>query len=320
MPSRLYQLYGLVFDSNDALPGVRSAPDAKVDLKVRCFSSSKVPPSFPPWFMQWRFPGGELWLSFAKVDGGYLLRFNQMGDFFIDKRGKEIVCMPRPEISSDTIRHLLLNQVMPLVINLRGGEALHASAVLTPHGIVAFSGPAGSGKSTVAGCLLKAGYPLMSDDCLALIEKSSKIHGMAAYPGLRLWGDSFKWLFGNGRPHRPVADYTDKQQVHITTKEHAIPAKFQRLKRLYAIADPSEIDAKKNIIIEPLSPRESFIALVRCAFRLDITDNDMLKRQFYFLERVVSSVPVRRLVFRRDFRVLPALREAILSDLEHGDN
>ena len=270
--------------------------------------------------MQWRLPGGELWLSFAKLHEGYLLRFQGLSDFFVHKNGKEVVCLPKSGVSSDTIRHLVLNQVIPLVINLRGGEALHAGAVLTPHGIIAFSGPAGSGKSTIAGSLLKAGYPLMSDDCLALIEKDGKIHGMAAYPGLRLWGDSFKWLFGNGRPHKPVAHYTDKQQVHITTKEQAIPAKFQTLRRLYAIAEPSDTEGKTDIVIEHLTPQEGFMALVRCAFRLDITDNDMLKRQFYFLERVVSTVSIRRLIFPRDFRFLPALQEAILDDLIHGDN
>jgi hypothetical protein len=209
---------------------------------------------------------------------------------------------------------------MPLVINLRGGEALHASAVLTPHGIIAFSGPAGSGKSTIAGSLLKAGFPLMSDDCLVLIEKDGKIHGVVAYPGLRLWEDSSKWLFGDGRPNKPVAHYTDKQQVHITAKEQAISAEFQPLKRLYAIAGPSQIDGKNNIVIEPLAPRASFMALVRCAFRLDITDNNMLKGQFYFLRRVVSTVSIRRLIFPRDFTLLPALQEAILKDLESGDN
>jgi hypothetical protein len=207
-----------------------------------------------------------------------------------------------------------------LVINLRGGEALHTSAVLTSHGVVAFAGSAGAGKSTIAGSFFAAGYPLISDDCLALIGKDANVYGIAAYPELRLWGDSFKCLFGNGRPHKPVAHYTDKQQVHITTKERAILAKPQPLKRLYAIADPSEIDGKETIMIRALSPQESFMALVRCAFRLDITDNNMLRRQFYFLERVVSAVSIRRLIFPKDFRLLPALQEAILKDLERGDN
>jgi hypothetical protein len=316
----LFRLYGLIIDSDFPISGVPSFTLGNKDIKIRFLRSQKTFPTPSDWFMRWHLPGGELWLSSAKLQEGYLLHFEELSDFFVHKSGKEIVCLPKSGIPPNTIRHLLLNQVIPLVINLRGGEALHASAVLTPHGIIAFSGPAGSGKSTIAGSLLKAGYPLMSDDCLALIEKDGKIHGMAAYPGLRLWGDSFKLLFGNVRPHKPVAHYTDKQQVHITTKEQVIPTKFHPLKRLYTIADPSETDGKNKIVIEPLTLRESFMALVRCAFRLDITDNNMLKGQFYFLKRVVSTVSIRRLIFPRDFKLLSALQAAILNDLICGDN
>jgi len=143
---------------------------------------------------------------------------------------------------------------------------------------------------------------------------------MAAYPGLRLWGDSFKWLFGNGRPYKPVAHYTDKQQVHITIKERPILAKPQVLKRLYAIAEPSEINGENDICIEPLSGRESFMALVRCAFRLDITDTNMLKRQFHFLEKVISTVSIRKLSFPRNLNLLHFVREAILEDLRNSGN
>ena len=320
MKSRLYQLYGLAFDSNVALPVVPTAPNAKVDLKVRCFPSRKGPPSSPPWFMQWRFPEGELWLSFAKVSGDYLLRFNEIGDFFIHKSGREIVSMPRSGISSNTVRHLLLNQVIPLVINLRGGEALHASAILTSRGVVAFAGAAGSGKSTLAGSFLLSGHQHMSDDCLALLEKDQEIYAIPAYPGLRLWDDALSHLFGKNGAHESVSHYTDKRRVQLQKKLEAHCTESQPLRRLYAIADPSETERKTEIMIERLSPRESFMALVRCAFRLDITDNKMLKRQFYFLERVVSAVSIRRLFFPRDFTLLPALQEAILDDLIHGDN
>ena len=56
--------------------------------------------------------------------------------------------------------------------------------------------------------------------------------------------------------------------------------------------------------------------LVVHIFRLDITDRRMLVRQFNFLERVVSRVPVRRFQLPNDFSSLPTAREAILADLE----
>ena len=100
--------------------------------------------------MKWNVAGGEPWLSCAKTNSGYLLRFNELADFEIDKAGREIICKPRPGIPDVTIQHLLLDQVIPLVINLKGGEALHASAILTRSGVVAFAGPAGSGNPAQA--------------------------------------------------------------------------------------------------------------------------------------------------------------------------
>ena len=316
----LYRLYGLVISSDDMLPGVPSAAQTEVDARIRSVAFQKTFPSPSNWFMKWHLPEGKLWLSFAKIDRGYLLRFNKLADFFIKNGGKEIFCMSGHDIPSDTIQHLLFDQVIPLVINLKGGEALHVSAVLTPKGVVAFAGRAGTGKSTVAGSLLNVGYSLLSDDCLALLKKDDGIYGVPAYPGLRLWGDARGYLFGDNGGHKSVAHYSDKRRIDIESKSGAYCAEPQPIKRLYDIADPSDGEGKTNIVIEPLSARDSFMSLVRCAFRLDITDHKMLIQQFHFLKQVASTISVRRLVFPRDFNLLPAVREAILNDLKDLDN
>jgi len=316
----LYRLYGLVINSEDQLNEVPPVAHDDFDIIVRRMSSSGDPNSKSDWFMDWHLPGGEPWVSFGKMDGGYLLRFNELADFTIDKDGKEIICMPGSGIPEDTIQHLLLDQVIPLVINLRGGEALHASAILTPHGVVAFAGSTGSGKSTVAGSLLKEGYPFVSDDCLTLLEKDKEIYAISAYPGLRLWNDAKVYLFGEDGNEKSVAHYTSKLRVDIGDKTDCYCSRPQPFKRLYDIANSSEDDKMTDIIIKKLTPRDSFMALVRCAFRLDITDQTMLTRQFHFLERIASIVSVRRLIFPRDFNFLTTVREAIINDLKKLDN
>ena len=218
----LYRLYGLVIAIDDLLEGVPSVAHAEVVIQVRRTTSSKSFSTPSHWFMHWHFPEGELWLSFAKVNGGYLLRFNKLADFFVKNDGNEIAFIPKHEVPTDTIQHLLLDQVIPLVINLKGGEALHASAVLTPHGVVAFAGPAGSGKSTLTGGLFHLGYPLVSDDCLALFQKNEEIRVIPAYPGLRLWEDALVYLFGGNGTYKSVAHYTNKRRVEIEKKQALI--------------------------------------------------------------------------------------------------
>jgi len=316
----LYKLYGLAVDIDDLLPGVPSVSYAEVDIRVRRTTSSKSFSTPSHWFMHWHFPNGELWLSFAKVNGKYLLRFNELADFFVNNDGNEIVFTPKHDVPTDTIQHLLLDQVIPLVINLKGGEAIHSSAVLKPMGVVAFAGPAGSGKSTLSGGLFNLGYPLVSDDCLALLEKNEEIYAIPAYPGLRLWEDALSFLFGDNNNHNSVAHYTNKLRLAIESKPGAYCVEPHPFRRLYDIAAPSKAKGGIDIIIESLSPKESFMALVRCAFRLDITDHAMLKRQFHFLERVASRVSVRRLIFPKDFNLFPDVREVILNDLQDLDN
>lgn len=316
----LYQLYGLVIETDDILSGVLSADGGNVDIRVRRSASSKPFLTHFNWFMHWHSLDGELWLSFAKVDGGYLLRFNELADFFISHKGNRIAYLPKPGIPSETIKHLLLDQVIPLIINLMGNDALHVSAVLMPKGVVGFAGPTGSGKSTLSGSLFNLGYPLVSDDCLTLFQKNKEIYASPAYPGLRLWEDSLSYMFGDNGMYKSVAHYTEKRRVEIEKMEGAHCTESRPFKRLYTITDSSKAEGKDDIVIEPLSQRESFMALVRCAFRFDITDQGMLKRQFHFLERVASCVSVRRFIFPKDFNLLPAVRVAILTDLQDLDN
>jgi hypothetical protein len=314
------QLYGLNIWSEDSLPGIPSDHYGDVDVFVR-FETPKKPIEITSnCFMNWYLPEGELWLSFIKVDEGYLLRFNELADFIVDHCGRNIVCMPKFRTPKEIINHLLLNQVIPLVINLKGKEALHASGVLTSWGVIAFAGNPGSGKSTIAGSFFKTGNSLMGDDCVPLVEQSQNIYAVPAYPELRLRGDSLGWFFGNVGDLGSGPHYKIKERVSIERDAKLFCTEIQPLKRVYTITNLFESKDKNDIIIERLSPLKSLMELIKYTFKLDITDHNMLKRQLDFLKKVVSTVPVRRLTFPRDFNLLPAVREAILTDLQDLDN
>jgi hypothetical protein len=63
---------------------------------------------------------------------------------------------------------------------MRGYEALHASAIVSPWGALAIAAPTGMGKTTLALELMRRGWPLLSDDVLALAPMPE---GVLAYPG-----------------------------------------------------------------------------------------------------------------------------------------
>jgi hypothetical protein len=319
-----YQAYGLTLASDTPLPelgvGPRGEPDPTAHLRVRLAGGPPRRPAPARWFMSWTHPAGGRWLDCARDAGGYLLRFSALADFSVDVGGRDIVCRARRGTPLATLRHLLLDQVLPLVLNLRGRDALHATCVLTPGGACAFTGPTGAGKSTLAASFLLAGYPVLSDDCLVLGEDGEAILATPAYPGLRLWGDALAALGGARAPSRPVAHYTSKRRLRARERRTPRLAARHPLARVYALAPPAagERGAPAAPRLERLSRREGLVELIAAAFRLDIADRGMLARQFGFLARVASRVPVRRLRVPRDFAGLPAVRAAILADLGGG--
>jgi hypothetical protein len=319
-----YRVCGLTLISDASLPELTPLTDPEshgaTGIRVRFGMRRDEEASPSHWFMSWTLPTGELWLSCAKETRGYRLRFPDLADFLVDFEGLEIACEAWPETPPATIRHLLLDQVLPLVLTLRGRQALHATAVLTPHGVCAFAGPAGAGKSTLAASFLLAGYPVLSDDCLVLDEDHQSILATPAYPGLRLWDDTLVALGEALRLSLPVAHYTSKQRVFALDQGGAFLSNPHPVARIYCLEWQSEMkgaESLHNPIIEDLSHRDGFMKLITSTFLLDIADPMMLARQFHFLERVVSRVPIRRLRIPDTFLSLPAVRETILADLNH---
>jgi hypothetical protein len=75
---------------------------------------------------------------------------------------------------------VLLGKILPSVSVMRGYEALHAAAVDSPRGVVAFMAASGGGKSTLAIELMRRGWPLFADDQLTLARADGAV---LAYPG-----------------------------------------------------------------------------------------------------------------------------------------
>src|ERR1051325_4226430 len=76
-----------------------------------------APPERPglAWFHQWAFPDGRPWVAFGRDAAGYRLRFQNLADFDIFPAARSIRCHARADTPLHTVRHLLLDQVLPLV-------------------------------------------------------------------------------------------------------------------------------------------------------------------------------------------------------------
>jgi hypothetical protein len=260
-----------------------------------------------------RLPNGHGWLSTAKSERGYLLRFQDLVTFLVSENGEQVECHSDAPVPAETLRHLFLDAVFPLILNLKGHDALHATAVDGPDGCCAFLGNSGVGKSTLAAAFVRRGWQLVCDDCLHFDVGKEGVTVVPGYGGLRLWPDSIEAAFNNGSLLRTVQDRR-KRRVQVSGMSPTLPV---RLRRMYVVTGTQASDDTR-IRIDAVSPRDAFIELVRHAFRLDVGDRTMLARQFRSLQRLVESVSICRLIYPRNFDHLQPVAGVISDDLKNG--
>jgi pimeloyl-ACP methyl ester carboxylesterase len=293
-----YQLHGVTVESAIALPGVRRSsgygpPHVSIELgdapggdRLNAFHS-------------WRVPGrrSRPWLSIGRLDDAYRLRFPDMADFEVTTAGDRITCRPVARLAASTLRHLLLDQVLPLALSRSGRLVLHASAVHIPRlGSVAFVGPTGCGKSTLAAALGLRGCQVLTDDCLVVdhsetSKKKPRSMAVSGYPGLRLWRDSARGLGLERDAVANVAHYTVKRRLLTAAmKFRASPSRICAIFVLGRRRQPTE-----PARLRALESRDRFMSLAPYAYVMDVEDRRQLSQMFRSLATLAAHVPIARL-------------------------
>lgn len=296
-----YRIFGLLLDCDVPLPELGRARGRSPDLVVRLRSAVRVPRAWK-WIDRWDRDDGVPWLLIGRRDEGWLLRFPRLADFIVPARQGAIACRARADLPGRTIRHLLLDQVVPLALSARGHVLLHASAVSTAGTALLFAGPSGSGKSTLAFTLTNKRCRLLADDVVRLQVAARQVLATPAYPGARLWPDVLD-AFRVADRGRQLAPYSPKRRVlsRQTAGGRSLP-----VARIYLLERASALE------VRPVSPRAALVELLKQAYRLDVTDAAMERRHFETLASACSSVPVHALAYPRDFRALEQVASAVL--------
>jgi hypothetical protein len=240
-----------------------------------------------------------------------VLEFNDGRTFLFDPAERTVTC-PLPIDAA--LRHQLLDQVLPRVLEHLGQLMIHASAVRTSHGALMFVADSGAGKSTLAASFQSAGIELLSDDCMQLVlEPGGPVGCLPTYRSLRLWSDSADAVMAS-EPSKPMAPGSDKRRLDLARAASAVPTAVTAICVLAAADhDPDEIT------FSLVTPARAVSLLVAQCFRLDPTDAAATRRTFERCADVVERVPVVELAYPREYRRLPAVRDAILERAATGD-
>jgi hypothetical protein len=305
-----YQICGLTVASDRVLPELTPLGGGASDWMVR---TGPMPRGRPHWFRHTYLASGRRWLSVARVGDRYRLRFARLASFEIDLAERAVCCTAARGVAPATMRHLLLDQVLPLLAGSPQRLALHASAVVSPRGAVAFLGAAGRGKSTIAALLAAGGWPLLSDDCLLIERHGTAIDALPAYPGVRLFPDSLAAMFGaSRRGFRRVAEYTPKRRVAAASLPFARAA--APLARVYVLGAAGG-HTHRPAVVRARAPRRAMLDIVQHALCLDIRDRTRAGETFHLAGAIVERAAMRALRLDWNLSRLDEIRDAVMADV-----
>lgn len=178
--------------------------------------------------------------------------------------------------------------VLPLVCQAFGNEVLHASAVLTSTGVVAFCGPSGAGKSTLAYALGQRGHPVAADDSVVLTVAGSSIDVLALPFALRLLA-----------PSRNQLGVDDESSSLLRAEDDVADSPL----RAICMIEPSHTP-DRDLSVDQIAGAEAFRALLAHALCFSIKDVTRTAEMLRNYLNVAAQVPVYHVRIRREFESL----------------
>lgn len=306
-----YQYCGLNINSNISIPELPLLNHKKTGVLFRLEKARQKLLGLS-WSCHWQNPNGDVVLSYGKKDSYHWLHFPKLANFRISKNAKEIICYSLNRTPQNTVRHLLLDQVLPRCLAHQGKLIIHASAIQVEGGILIFVGSSGSGKSTLVGYFHQYGQPIVSDDAVWIkYNRDSQIVAIPSYTGLRLWEDSLQILYPSADKIQPMAHYSDKKRVQLGSNLTPKSRKSYPVVAVIVLTRSSN-PSIREVCLEPLHRRDAFIEVLKETFQLNSFDLKERTLRLQALGQVISGVSAFRLTMTHEYEVLATARQKIL--------
>jgi hypothetical protein len=247
-------------------------------------------------------PGVETWLDNdgaaaaygGSVGGRHWMLLPGVGAFVFANDTDAVEAFPEDAASDALVEDSFRRIVLPMALQARGRQVLHASGVLGPKGVVALCAVSETGKSTLAFGLGSRGFQPWADDAVAFELTDDGVVALPLPFTLRLRPESAAFF---GRDEPDVAG-------EPTLGEPAQLAAICVVERLPS-ADGVPIE------IEPLDSVDAFPAVLTHAYCFSLEDDDRKRGLVQEYLELVTRVPVLRVRLREGLERLPKVLDAI---------
>jgi hypothetical protein len=306
-----YRIYGIRLSSQIQLPFADCESMQTVDVSLLAESPDFFREATRHAVMT---PSPTRWYKYAQLGNGQsYLRWDDLFEFLVDADGRRIWCGWLGAASLESLQVYLLGHALSFALVKQGYEPLHATSVVIDGNAIAFMGSSGFGKSSLAAAFLADGHRLLTDDMLLLRRTDGGYEGQPGPRRIKLFPKIARRFLAGTAGAVPMNNETEKLVLQLSgdhSYSDGVP-----LRALYVLGPPREVRRKQSIQLISLTARETFIALIRGAFNHVIAGSERLTRQYTEYLNVASQVPARRIGYPRVLSMLPAVKEAILSDV-----
>ena len=297
-----YHVFGLWLRTNRPIPGIPDLPGgAPIDVEV-CLDG--IPQEFDP-----------------SEKNCYHLKFEDGIEFVIDQGGTQVWGGGPAQATLEDVAIYLLGFICAFLLKVRGIICLHASAVAVGRRVLGLLGTAGTGKSTTAAAFALRGYPVLTDDILALREQGDELLVLPGPPRLCLWPNSVDLLYGYAEalprltPESGIDPKWDKRAMDQAAQGFCFQSEPLPLSAIYLLGEGSPDIANR---VEAMPQGEGLLALLANA-KSDGCYYPVGSREFAVLGRVAAQVSLRRITRSSDPTYLPNLCDLILEDFQSLD-
>ena len=241
----------------------------------------------------WRQHDGAIAAYGGSAGHAHWMRVPGAGTFTFANSAPTVTAFPDPGVRLAVVEDAFRRSVLPMALQARGQEVLHASAVAGARGVFGLCAVSETGKSTLAYALSRRGYDVWADDALAFELADDGVTALSLPFSLYLRPRSAEYF---GIPaDAPAAVHGGDRRADLAA--------------LFVLVRAADDRAREPVRRLPQS--DAFTAVLAHGYCFSLADVERKRAMMDAYLQLVTRVPIFEVRIAEGLERLPQLLDAI---------